>query len=113
MEFPMSMRFPWFDRVDCRVGFQGNPSRNDRAMDGRMTDKATKKGGAPRALAQMGASQKGPSQASGAQGFAWRGRQPEPTRSFTKSPPQFPPLSSRGHPLVAIHCEPVTEGRAC
>jgi hypothetical protein len=74
-----------------------------------MTDKATKKGGAPRVLAQMGASPKGPSQASGARGSARRGRQPEPTPSFTKSPPQFPPLSSRGHPPVAIHCAPRNE----
>jgi hypothetical protein len=69
-----------------------------------MTDR---KSGAQRgwpkgAIAQMGL----PSKWSGAE---WRGRQPEPTPSFTKSPLQFPPLSSRGHSPVAIHCEPASE----
>ena len=43
--------------------FPQNPSRNDSAMDGRMTDKATKKGGARRVLARGGA---GPNESSGA-----------------------------------------------
>jgi hypothetical protein len=34
---------------------------------------------------------------------------PPPTPSFTKSLLQFPPLSSRGLPPVAIHCAPRTE----
>ena len=42
-------------------------------------------------------------------GVVWRGRQPEPTPSFTKSLLQFPPLSSRGLPPVAIHCAPRSE----
>ena len=42
-------------------------------------------------------------------GAVWRGRQPEPTPSFTKSLLQFPPLSSRGHSPVAIHSEPRSE----
>jgi hypothetical protein len=69
-----------------------------------MTDRRSgaQRGWPKGATAQMGL----PSKWSGA---VWRGRQPEPTPSFTKSLLQFPPLSSRGHPPVAIHCEPRTE----
>ena len=59
MVFPISMRFPWLDRVDCRVGFPGIPSRNDRAMYGRMTDIAESKGGAGRAWTKGAVAQKG------------------------------------------------------
>ena len=76
-----------------------------------MTDKATNKGGAPRVLAQMGASQKGPSQASGVRACSRRGRQPEPTPGFTKSPPLALPLVIARAQPVAIHCEPRNEPR--
>jgi len=45
--------------VDCRVGFQRNPSRNDKAMNGRMTDMAEGEGGAGRAWTKGAAAQKG------------------------------------------------------
>ena len=45
--------------MDCRVGFQGNPSRNDKAMYGRMTDMAEREGGAGRAWTNGAAAQKG------------------------------------------------------
>ena len=69
-----------------------------------MTDRRSgaQRGWPKGATAQMGL----PSKWSGA---VWRGRQPEPTPSFTKSRFQFPPLSSRGLPPVAIHCAPRTE----
>ena len=72
-----------------------------------MTDMTDRRSGAQRgwpkgATAQMGL----PSKWSG---VVWRGRQPEPTPSFTESFLQFPPLSSRGHSPVAIHSEPRTE----
>jgi len=69
-----------------------------------MTDRRSgaQRGWPKGATAQMGL----PSKWSGA---VWRGRQPEPTPSFTKSLLQFPPLSSRGLPPVAIHCAPRTE----
>ena len=69
-----------------------------------MTDRRSgaQRGWPKGATAQMGL----PSKWSGA---VWRGRQPEPTPSFTKSRFQFPPLSSRGLPPVAIHCAPRNE----
>jgi len=69
-----------------------------------MTDRRSgaQRGWPKGATAQMGL----PSKWSG---VVWRGRQPEPTPSFTKSFLQFPPLSSRGHPPVAIHCAPRNE----
>ena len=69
-----------------------------------MTDRRSgaQRGWPKGATAQMGL----PSKWSGA---VWRGRQPEPTPSFTKSRFQFPPLSSRGHSPVAIHCESASE----
>ena len=69
-----------------------------------MTDRRSgaQRGWPKGATAQMGL----PSKWSGA---VWRGRQPEPTPSFTKSFLQFPPLSSRGLPPVAIHCAPRNE----
>jgi hypothetical protein len=69
-----------------------------------MTDRRSgaQRGWPKGATAQMGL----PSKWSGA---VWRGRQPEPTPSFTESRFQFPPLSSRAHPPVAIHCEPRSE----
>ena len=69
-----------------------------------MTDRRSgaQRGWPKGATAQMGL----PSKWSGA---VWRGRQPEPTPSFTKSRFQFPPLSSRGYPPVAIHCAPRNE----
>ena len=45
--------------MDCRVGFQGNPSRNDKAMNGRMTDMAEGEGGAGRAWTKWAVAQKG------------------------------------------------------
>jgi formylglycine-generating enzyme required for sulfatase activity len=54
--------FPWSDRVDCRVGFQGNPSRNHKALDGRMTDRLTSKWRSAAGLAKRGVSPKGPCQ---------------------------------------------------
>ena len=69
-----------------------------------MTDRRSgaQRGWPKGATAQMGL----PSKWSGA---VWRGRQPEPTPSFTKSLLQFPPLSSRGLPPVAIHSDPRSE----
>ena len=69
-----------------------------------MTDRRSgaQRGWPKGATAQMGL----PSKWSG---VVWRGRQPEPTPSFTKSFLQFPPLSSRGLPPVAIHCDPASE----
>jgi len=58
MVFPINMRFPWFDRVDCRVGFPRNPSRNERAMYGRMTDIVESKGGVGLAWAKGAVAQK-------------------------------------------------------
>jgi hypothetical protein len=55
----MGVLFPGGDRVDCRVGFQGNPSRNDKAMYGRMTDIAEGEDGAGRAWTKRAAAQKG------------------------------------------------------
>jgi hypothetical protein len=69
-----------------------------------MTDRRSgaQRGWPKGATAQMGL----PSKWSGA---VWRGRQPEPTPSFTESRFQFPPFSSRGYPPVAIHCAPINE----
>ena len=69
-----------------------------------MTDRRSgaQRGWPKGATAQMGL----PSKWSG---VVWRGRQPEPTPSFTKSRFQFPPLSSRGYPPVAIHSAPRNE----
>jgi len=69
-----------------------------------MTDRRSgaQRGWPKGATAQMGL----PSKWSGA---VWRGRQPEPTPSFTKSSPTFsPPVIARAKP-VAIHCAPASE----
>jgi hypothetical protein len=72
-----------------------------------MTDMTDRRSGAQRGWPKRATAQMGlPSKWSGA---VWRGRQPEPTPSFTKSRFQFPPFSSRGHPPVAIHCAPISE----
>jgi hypothetical protein len=100
----MGVLFPLGDRVDCRVGFQGNPSRNDKAMDVRMTDMAERDGPGP------------------------KGRQPKRAMAGTRSPgvishPRLPfsylvidwysallphHVIARAKP-VAIHCEPENE----
>ena len=53
---------PWSDRVDCRVVFQGNPFRNHKALDGRMTDRLISKWRSAAGLAKRGVSPKGPCQ---------------------------------------------------
>ena len=70
-----------------------------------LADKKAKRGGP----GPKGRQPKWAMPASGAHALKWRGRQPEPTPIFTKSLLQFRPLSSRGLPPVAIHCEPGSE----
>ena len=83
--------------MDCRVGFQGNPSRNDKAMYGRMTDIAQKKRRSGTGLDQRGGSPKGPCQARGAPAYL-----SSLDYRFTRL------VIARAEP-VAIHCEPVSE----
>ena len=54
--------FPWGDRVDCRVVFQGNPFRNHKALDGRMTDRLISKWRSAAGVAKRGVSPKAPCQ---------------------------------------------------